>query len=298
MILSFRAFVLAPPVVPIVYAALFMAASGTAAPVFAFLFVFMPAAVFSYAVTLLCFLPSLWLLSRFVRLSAPVTCVTGTTLGALVWVPVSVQVWKESGPDSGPPIHPWLDSFSAWLTDPLTLLFPLGGLVTAACYWRLARPRTTRDAARTGVTPTRFWAAAALAPPIVPVGVAGVYNILHPVDVPVVYFALTATAAVLFSYTVTLLLFMPVICLLSKIMRLTAPLAFFAGALLGAVAYKLIMLEGSAGTQPTKQSMLHILLPAWADQMVWAFPLVGLITAALFWLFAYGFAWGSEQRQA
>jgi hypothetical protein len=50
-----------------------MAASGTGAfPVFAFLFVIMPAAVFSYAVTLLCFLPSLWLLSRFVRLTAPV----------------------------------------------------------------------------------------------------------------------------------------------------------------------------------------------------------------------------------
>ena len=60
MIPSFRAFVLAPAVVPLVYAALFMPASSTGPfPVFGFLFVFMPAAVFSYAVTLLCFLPSL-----------------------------------------------------------------------------------------------------------------------------------------------------------------------------------------------------------------------------------------------
>jgi hypothetical protein len=299
MILSLKAFVVAPAVVPLVYAALFMAASGTGAfPVFGFLFAFMPAAAFSYAVTLLCFLPSLWLLSRFVRLTAPVTCVTGTILGALVWVPVSVQAWKESGPDSGPPIHPWFDSFIAWLTDPLTLLFPLGGLITAAFYWTLARPRATPDAARGGATTTRFWAAAALAPPIVPLVFAGAYNILHPVAVPLVYFVMTATAAVLFSYTVTLLLFMPVICLLSRITRVTAPLTLLAGALLGAVAYRLITLEGSASTQPAKHSLLDLLLPAWAGQMVWAFPLVGLITAALFWIFAYGFAWRSEQRSA
>ncbi len=300
MMPNLRALILAPVVVPLIYCALFTAlTSGGPLPVAAFLVLFVPAAVFSYAVAILFFLPTFLLLSRIARPTALLICGTGTILGALAWVPVSLLMWKSSGPDSGPPIGPWLDSFRDSLADPLTLSFPVGGLITAAVYWALARPRTRHDAARAGAATSRVWRAAALAPPIVPLAFAVVLNVLHPAGAAVPVFVMTATAAVVFSYTVTVLLFMPVLYLLSKITGLTAPLTCLAGTVLGGIAYALIRLQGppTAG-RAAPDLFAELLPPGWAGQMVWTFPMAGLITAALFWLFAYGFAWRSTELPA
>jgi hypothetical protein len=60
----------------------------------------------------------------------------------MMFVPLSLMVWKGSGPDSGPPT----ESFWVFLlrrgADPLTVIFPVAGLMTAGLY--LARDVASR----------------------------------------------------------------------------------------------------------------------------------------------------------
>jgi hypothetical protein len=47
------------------------------------------------------------------------------------------MMWKSSGPDSGPPTESFFTFFVRFSADPLTAVFPLAGLLTAALYWWL-----------------------------------------------------------------------------------------------------------------------------------------------------------------
>jgi hypothetical protein len=135
-----KALLVAPLVVPLLACAPFAVAMGGARFPFAFVALFVPAAIFSYAVTILVFLPALWVLSWVARPSVLLTCVTGGVLGVAAWVPVSFFMWQSSGVDSGPPAGPWSDDLRDDYTDPLLWVFAFAGLATAAVYWRLARP--------------------------------------------------------------------------------------------------------------------------------------------------------------
>jgi len=85
----------------------------------------------------LLFLPCLFLLSLWRRMTTFTVCLLGLLLGAALSVPLTWLEWASSGPDSGPPT----ESFSVFLvrsaTDPFTAIFPLAGLITAALYWWL-----------------------------------------------------------------------------------------------------------------------------------------------------------------
>lgn len=292
---TWRALVLAPIFVPLTYCALFAAAAGgKPLPIGSFLVLFVPAAVFSYCVTIFLFLPALLILSRFTRLTALLACVTGTAFGAIVWLPVSRVMWLSSGHDSGPPAGPWLESLSRELADPLTLSFPVGGLVTAAIFWALARHPDADRRTEAGSTAARVWKAVVLAPPVFPFVFAAVLNVVHPAGAAVTVFVMIATAAIVFSYAVTVLLFLPTLWLLSKITRLTAPIVCLAGTALGVAGYGLIRLEGPAdGSTPAVRPdpFVAFMPQAWAEQMIWVFPFAGFVTAALFWMLAYGPRW-------
>jgi hypothetical protein len=92
-----------------------------------------------------------------------------------------------------------------------------------------------------------FWTAVILAPPIFPLAFAALLTIiLHPAASPVIVFALTAISAIVFSYAVTVLLFLPALWLLSKVIRLQAPIVCQAGAAVGAACHQLIVLKRPA----------------------------------------------------
>ena len=290
---SWRALILAPIVVPLVYCALFVAVGGGGPmPVGSFLLFFLPAVVLSYGVTVLAFLPVLFILSKFSRPTAILACVTGAALGFIAWLPVSFFMWKSSGPDSGPPITPWLEDFLYDLGDPLIWSFPVAGLVTASIFWVLARHPAAVHGSIGGGVAAHFWTAVILAPPIFPLAFAALLTIiLHPAASPVIVFAQTAISAIVFSYAVTVLLFLPALWLLSKVIRLQAPIVCLAGAAVGAACHQLIVLRRPAAdnAHTARPDLFIPFLPqAWVEQLIWVFPLAGFITAALFWLVAYG----------
>ena len=145
---SWTSLLLAPLLVPLMFSAVFLSLSGTSSPVLSFLILMIPSCIISYGTTMFLFLPALFLLSLWRPLTALNVCLLGLVLGAAVFVPVSLMVWKGSGPDSGPPTENFLVFFVRWAADPLTAVYPLAGLVTAGFYWWLGtwrRGRATPD---------------------------------------------------------------------------------------------------------------------------------------------------------
>lgn len=142
---SWRALLLAPLPIPFLYD-LVLVIGGTrrGAPVSAYLFAFalflIPGVAVSYGATVFGLLPALYLVSQKRPLSTPQVALIGAALGALSFLPVMWVLWKSSGPDSGPPVTSFLAELMAALREPLSWAFPVGGLVTASLYWRLARP--------------------------------------------------------------------------------------------------------------------------------------------------------------
>jgi hypothetical protein len=136
---SWKAMVLAPLAVPLI-AALVLAAAPSKDPLWGFLFFLFLGGVFSYGVSLGLFLPSLFVLSRFIRLTAWRTGLLGLVLGLLVYLPVARVSYGASGDDSGPPT----DTFVEYLMRNFwaeSWIFLVGGLVMALLYWLLASPR-------------------------------------------------------------------------------------------------------------------------------------------------------------
>jgi hypothetical protein len=141
---SWTSLLLAPLLVPLVFSAVFLSLSGTSSPVFSFLILMIPTCIISYGTTMFLFLPALFLLSLWRPLTTLNVCLLGLALGAAAFVPVTLMEWKSSGPDSGPPTESFLAFFVRWAADPLTAIYPLGGLVTAGLYWWLGTWRRGR----------------------------------------------------------------------------------------------------------------------------------------------------------
>jgi hypothetical protein len=140
---SWTGLLLAPLLLPLVLSAALSPSLG-AHPALGFLILLVPACIVSYGATIVLFLPGLYLLSLWRPLTGFRVCVLGLALGAAVFVPVTLMMWKGSGPDSGPPTESFLTFFARWVADPLTAVFPLAGLITAALYWWLGTRRGRR----------------------------------------------------------------------------------------------------------------------------------------------------------
>jgi len=98
---SWKALILAPLPIPLVFSALFEISTPGRSPIFSFLFFFVLGSVLSYGVTIFLFLPCLFLVSRLTSLTASLTGLIGTVLGCLVYFPVAWQFYLSSGVDSG-----------------------------------------------------------------------------------------------------------------------------------------------------------------------------------------------------
>ena len=144
MRVSWTSVLLAPLLVPLVFSAIFLSLSGTSSPVLSFLILMIPSCIISYGTTVFVFLPALFLLSLWRPLTALRVCTLGLVLGAAVFVPVTLMEWKSSGADSGPPSENFLVFFVRWAADPLTVLYPVAGLLTAGLYWWLGTWRHHR----------------------------------------------------------------------------------------------------------------------------------------------------------
>ena len=138
---SWTSLLLAPLLVPLMFSAVFV---STSSPVLSFLILMISSCIISYGTTVFLFLPALFLLSLWRRLTALNVCLLGLVLGAAVFVPVTLMVWKGSGPDSGPPTESFLAFFLRWAADPFTAIYPLAGLLTSGLHWWLATRRRGR----------------------------------------------------------------------------------------------------------------------------------------------------------
>jgi len=135
---SWPALVLAPLAVPVLFSVAFVSSSPVSAPLLGFLILLVPSSFISYGTTVFLFLPCLFVLSLFRPMTGFKVCLLGLVLGALVFVPLTVMDWKGSGPDSGPPEESFISFFLRWVADPLNLIFPVSGAITAGLYWWLA----------------------------------------------------------------------------------------------------------------------------------------------------------------
>jgi hypothetical protein len=135
---SWTGLILAPLLVP----ALFGLAVGGSVP--SILFMTALASIVSYGTTLLLFLPSLFLLSRWQPMTGLKVSLLGLVLGMAMFVLLTLVEWKSSGPDSGPPTENVAVFFLRSMTDPVMAIVPLAGLVTASLYWWLGTWRSQR----------------------------------------------------------------------------------------------------------------------------------------------------------
>jgi hypothetical protein len=142
---SWTGLILAPLLVPLMLSAALVNALGGNRPLLGFLILLIPGCIVSYATTIFLFLPCLFLFSLWRPLTGFKVCLLGLALGAAVFVPLTWMDWKSSGTDSGPPTESFFTFFVRWTADPLTPIYPLAGLITAALYWWLGTRRRGRS---------------------------------------------------------------------------------------------------------------------------------------------------------
>jgi len=138
--------ILAPLLAPVISAALVVSLQDHWSTL-GFLILLIPGCIVSYGTTVFVFLPCLYLLSLWWPLTSYRVCLLGLVLGAAMFVPVTLMEWKSSGPDSGPPTESFFKFFVRWADDPLTVIFPVAGLITAGLYWWLGTWRLRRSTA-------------------------------------------------------------------------------------------------------------------------------------------------------
>jgi hypothetical protein len=144
---SWKGFWLAPLLMPVIGCAVMAPVLRGEGPViFTFLLLMVPACVISYGATWLLFLPALFLISLVTSVTRLMACIVGFVIGAAVFLPVARLAWATGGPNSGPMEEEFWGFFAGWLTEPFMLFYPLGGLVTAALYWRFGTRRQLRAA--------------------------------------------------------------------------------------------------------------------------------------------------------
>jgi hypothetical protein len=136
---TWRGLLIAPLLVPALFSATVPILMGGGMPLLMILLSFVLAGIISYGVTIFLFLPSLYVLSRVREVTRRAACLLGLALGAVAYLPVARMEWGATGPDSGPPTESFLSFLLRWGPDPISLVLPVSGLVTAALYWRLCR---------------------------------------------------------------------------------------------------------------------------------------------------------------
>ncbi len=150
---SWKAILLAPLAFPFLVGGVLLIVGGVSGltallpgihPLLTFLTLFGLASLLSYGATLFLFLPCLFFVSRFVRLTAWLTSLIGVALGVAVYLPLGWQSYLESGDNSGPPSGTFADYLSHSWSEAWP--FPLAGLITALLYWLLAQPSALPDA--------------------------------------------------------------------------------------------------------------------------------------------------------
>ena len=137
--------ILAPLLVPVMFSVAFLSMSQADRPVLVFLLLLVPGCIVSYGATIFLFLPCLFLLSLWRKMTGFTVCLLGLVLGAAVFVPMTLLDWTSSGPDSGPPTESFLTFFVRWAADPFNAIYPLAGLITAGLYWWLGTWRRGRS---------------------------------------------------------------------------------------------------------------------------------------------------------
>ncbi len=149
---SWKALLLAPLLVPALLRVTFFGLSildfsnGLLHVLLPVLLLMLASSIVSYSATIFLLLPSLYVLSRWLRMTWAAACLLGTALGLLMFIPVTALEWKSSGVDSGPPTEPFLEFLWRWVVDPMTMVFPVAGLITTASYWWLGAPRQAKPA--------------------------------------------------------------------------------------------------------------------------------------------------------
>lgn len=143
-----RGLLLAPLVVPPVYAVLFEISAPGRNPVLSVLVLSAIGCAIGYAGTLLLLAPVLFALSRVFRVG-PVTCTgTGAVLGGIAYLPELYSSWCASGVDSGPPSTTFRQYAADHVLGPELAAFVVAGAATALACWTIshARPRPVRRA--------------------------------------------------------------------------------------------------------------------------------------------------------
>jgi hypothetical protein len=100
---SWTGLIVAPLLVPVTLSAMLAGPLQGNQPVLLFLLLLAAGCVVSYGIMIFVFLPCLFLLSRWRRVTSFSVCLLGLLLGAAMFVPLTWMQWKSSGPDSGPP---------------------------------------------------------------------------------------------------------------------------------------------------------------------------------------------------
>jgi hypothetical protein len=142
---SWNALALAPLPVPLAVAALLAATMGGGNRLAGFVFFLVAGLLISYGATLVLLLPATCLLPARATDTAARAALLGAVLGALALLPLAWIGWRASGPNSGPPPDGFAEHLLRDITDPVTLAFPLAGMVTAVLYRRLAGHPSRED---------------------------------------------------------------------------------------------------------------------------------------------------------
>ena len=142
---SWRALLLAPLPVPVVYSILFEISAPGRSPILSVLILSVLGSVLSYATVLLLFLPCLFVVSRFLPLTVWLTGLIGTVLGGLVYLPVIWQSYLSSGADSGPPEGTFGEYLRRCGFQWDFWAFILAGLVTSVLYWFIVNQPLRRN---------------------------------------------------------------------------------------------------------------------------------------------------------
>ena len=132
------AVLLAPAVIPLLFSIWDATQPWGGDKVFGFFFDLALSGIVSYGTTIVLFLPSLFALSRRMRVDALRTTALGTLLGGGGTILIGFLVWSTSGANSGPPEHPRLADLLRTLRQPGAYVFVASGLVTSWIYWILA----------------------------------------------------------------------------------------------------------------------------------------------------------------
>jgi hypothetical protein len=141
---SWKGLILAPLVVPVVFAALLTMASPGKGPLIGFVLIAALASIISYPTTIFLLLPSLYVMSKTITLRWYWVGLVGLVLGVFIFFPVTWMEFKSSGPDSGPPQGTFWEFLWRSDSDPMFWLFPVAGMVTAMAYWLLGSVRPWR----------------------------------------------------------------------------------------------------------------------------------------------------------